>query len=67
MLLLLTDGATEARSEAGEMLGMDRVCDTLRELGDHPVDAICTTLWQRIDAWTHARADDVTLLVARQQ
>ncbi len=67
VLLLLTDGATEARSEAGEMLGMDRVCDTLRELGDHPVDAICTTLWQRIDAWTHARADDVTLLVARQQ
>jgi len=67
VLLLLTDGATEARSRTGEMLGMDRICETLREVGDRPVEAICTALWQQVEQWEHERADDVTLLVARQR
>jgi serine phosphatase RsbU (regulator of sigma subunit) len=67
VLLLLTDGATEARNHAGEMLGMDRICDTLREIGHRPVEAICTLLWQRVEQWAHERSDDVTLVVARQR
>jgi serine phosphatase RsbU (regulator of sigma subunit)/PAS domain-containing protein len=66
VLLLLTDGATEARNEQGQMLGIERMCEALRELARGPVDTICTALWQRIEAWTHERADDVTLLVARR-
>jgi sigma-B regulation protein RsbU (phosphoserine phosphatase) len=67
VMLLLTDGATEARDESGRMLGMDRVCDTLRELAGRPVEAICTALWERVDTWAHEREDDVTLVVARRR
>jgi serine phosphatase RsbU (regulator of sigma subunit)/PAS domain-containing protein len=67
VMLLLTDGATEARDQGGRMLGMDRVCDTLRELGGRPVEAICTALWERVDSWAHEREDDVTLVVARRR
>lgn len=67
VLMLLTDGATEARDERGRMLGMERICDTLRELGRAPVEAICAALWQVVDAWAHERADDVTLVVARHR
>jgi serine phosphatase RsbU (regulator of sigma subunit) len=65
VLLLLTDGATEARDASGRMLGIERICETLREVGRMPVDAICAALWAVVDAWAHERADDVTLVVAR--
>jgi PAS domain S-box-containing protein len=66
VLLLLTDGATEARNDRGEMLGIERMCEALRELARGSVETICAALWQRIEAWTQARFDDVTLLVARR-
>ncbi|MCX4245898.1 SpoIIE family protein phosphatase [Paraliomyxa miuraensis] len=65
IILMLTDGATEARDDAGQMLGIERLCELLREHASEPVDVICTALWQAIEAWTCSRADDVTLLVAR--
>jgi serine phosphatase RsbU (regulator of sigma subunit) len=67
VLLLLTDGATEARNERGQMLGIERVCELLQQAADRPVEAICTALWEGIDAWTHERMDDVTLVVARRR
>lgn len=67
ILLLLTDGATEARDETGQMLGIERVCEVLREHASAPVEAICAALWEHVDAWTHERADDVTLVVARHR
>lgn len=67
VMLLLTDGAPEARDESGRMLEMDRICDTLRELAGRPADVICSGLWERVDTWAHERADDVTLVVARRQ
>jgi serine phosphatase RsbU (regulator of sigma subunit) len=65
ILLLLTDGVTEARNRGGQLLGLERICDALRDVANRPVEAICAALWQRIDAWTHERTDDVTLVVAR--
>lgn len=67
VLLLLTDGATEARDAHGRMLGIERLCEVLREVGRAPVDAICTALWLAVEAWAHERADDVTLVVARHR
>lgn len=67
IMLLLTDGATEARDEDGRLFGIERVCEALRAAAHQPVEAICSALWQQIDAWSHQRTDDVTLLVARQQ
>lgn len=67
ILLLLTDGATEARDAQGRLLGIERVCEMLRERARDPVETICTALWDGVQAWTHERTDDVTLLVARQR
>jgi hypothetical protein len=43
------------------------VCELLQQAADRPVEAICTALWEGIDAWTHERMDDVTLVVARRR
>jgi serine phosphatase RsbU (regulator of sigma subunit) len=67
IMLLLTDGATEARDEGGRLFGIERVCEVLRATAHQPVETICSALWQQIDAWSHERTDDVTLVVARQQ
>jgi sigma-B regulation protein RsbU (phosphoserine phosphatase) len=67
VMLLVTDGAPEARDEHGRMLGMDRICEMLRELAGRPAEAICSALWELVDAWEHERGDDVTLLVARRR
>lgn len=65
VMLLLTDGVTEARDEAGRMLGIERVEQVLSERQGEPVEAICAGLMARVDAWAHERDDDVTLVVAR--
>lgn len=67
ILVLLTDGATEARDAHGRMLGVEWMQQVLRTRASEPVAVICAALWQHIEAWAHERADDVTLLVARQR
>lgn len=69
MLLLYTDGLTEARSAKGEMFGMDRLTEALqrcRHLGARQaVDAIVedVTRWRG----TPDFVDDLTLVVARKE
>lgn len=67
VLLLLTDGATEARDEGGRLLGIEPLCDTLRANAHEPVEAICAALWRQIEAWRHVPTDDVTVVVARRR
>jgi sigma-B regulation protein RsbU (phosphoserine phosphatase) len=65
VMLLYTDGATEAMNAAGEMLGTERLARELKRVHDQPVDAIQEHLMSVVASWTHEFADDVSLVVAR--
>jgi serine phosphatase RsbU (regulator of sigma subunit) len=65
LMVLYTDGVTEARSERGEMFGRERLAAALASVQDEPVEAIRDALWSAVEAWSPVRDDDVSILVAR--
>jgi serine phosphatase RsbU (regulator of sigma subunit) len=65
LMLLYTDGLTEARNAAGEPFGHDRLSQALGRVSGEPVQAIRDAILGEIRAWTPVLDDDVTLLVAR--
>jgi len=66
VMLLYTDGVTEAMNARREQFGMDRLCTALEQVRDRPVGEICDHLIAVVAAWTAEQHDDVTLLVLRQ-
>jgi phosphoserine phosphatase RsbU/P len=67
VLLLYTDGLTEAASASGELFGLERVCAELERLCDRPVGEIREGLLGAVDRWALAQTDDITLLVIRRE
>jgi len=65
VMVLYTDGITEARNGAGQQFGIERLMQALAEAHDRPAAAICDHLFQRVLDWTNARADDQTAIVVR--
>jgi hypothetical protein len=65
VVLLYTDGVTEARSANGEQFGIDRLRALLENSGDLPMQALIDRVYKAVV--THAREldDDVTLLAFR--
>jgi sigma-B regulation protein RsbU (phosphoserine phosphatase) len=67
VMLLYTDGVTEAMSAAGEQLGIDRLCAALEEAAAGSVEEIRDHLLATTSAWAPVQRDDVTLLVIRHK
>jgi sigma-B regulation protein RsbU (phosphoserine phosphatase) len=65
VMLLYTDGATEARNADNEMFGLERLGAALAEVHGQPVEAIRDHLMDAVRGWTDRIDDDVTFLVAR--
>lgn len=67
LLLLFSDGISEARNAAGEEFGEDRLIQFARRRGDPAADALRQAIFDEIDAWAGAqeRYDDQTLVIAR--
>jgi phosphoserine phosphatase RsbU/P len=65
ILLLHTDGISEARAASGEMFGIDRLCQALERHHALPVDVIRDAIVNEARAWQATVEDDMTLLVAR--
>jgi PAS domain S-box-containing protein len=67
LVLLLTDGVLEARSPEGELFGIDRALDVVREIRDGPAGKIVDTLFEatRAFAGSAGQADDVTIVVIK--
>jgi sigma-B regulation protein RsbU (phosphoserine phosphatase) len=65
LMLLHTDGATEATNAAGEELGLERLGAVLAASSQEPVEQIRDRLLGRVADWTAEQRDDVTVLVAR--
>jgi phosphoserine phosphatase RsbU/P len=67
LLVLYTDGVTEASPGDGNLFGEPRLEALLLRLMDQPLKDICETIVREVDAYRHhERQDDVTLLVLRR-
>ncbi len=67
MLVLYTDGVTEASTSTGEQYGVKRLEDLVRRLADQPAAQIVEAIRIEVEAFTgemHLN-DDLTLVVAR--
>jgi sigma-B regulation protein RsbU (phosphoserine phosphatase) len=67
VLLLYTDGATEAPDAKGDLFGEDRLQDVLREAAARPAEGILDAVKAALVAWTGGKPnrDDLTLAVVR--
>jgi len=67
LLVLYTDGITEARSPSGEMFGIERLLEVARAAGPaEPARSVCARILEAVRAHTGVHAeDDLTALVLR--
>ncbi len=66
LLVLYTDGVTEAMDGKREQFGLERLAEMVKEGANLSADQLCNQIHDRALAWcNHAADDDITLLVAR--
>ncbi|AUX41226.1 phosphoserine phosphatase [Sorangium cellulosum] len=65
LLVLYSDGITEARDAHQEQYGQERLCAAIEAAQDAPVDAIRDRILREVEGWCPSPGDDITLVVAR--
>ncbi|WP_437625620.1 SpoIIE family protein phosphatase [Sorangium sp. So ce1151] len=65
VLVLYSDGVTEARNAHQEQFGLERLCSTIEAAQAEPVDAIRDRILRDVECWCSSPDDDVTIVVAR--
>jgi sigma-B regulation protein RsbU (phosphoserine phosphatase) len=68
LLVLYTDGVSEAENETGEQYGEQRIEEFVRRHAESPAATILAALVEDVRAWAGERgpSDDLTLLIARR-
>jgi serine phosphatase RsbU (regulator of sigma subunit) len=67
LALFFTDGATEARSAAGELYGQERLAAALERVAGRPLDDALAALFAGVAAFRGGEQDDdVTMLLVRK-
>ncbi len=68
LLLVYTDGITDARDERGRFFGVRRLRDALRANRSQPADEVIKAILETVQAFVGGAppADDVTLLAVRR-
>lgn len=65
VLVLHTDGITEATSRAGEQFGIERLSRVVEEASTETVEQVRDRVFDAVKAWEAVQVDDATLLVLR--
>lgn len=67
MILLYTDGVTDARHSNGDSFGLERLTSELEQLGNGSAQEQCDQLWQTLCTFQDrtAQEDDVTMVTVR--
>lgn len=65
LLVLYSDGVTEARNARHEQFSLERLARLIEESATKPVSAIRDTVHDAVTSWSASLDDDVTLLVMR--
>jgi predicted ATPase/serine phosphatase RsbU (regulator of sigma subunit) len=66
VMLLYTDGITEAQDADGTQFGIERFATLLENVHAEPATAICARVFAESEAWSPIRLDDQTLVVLRR-
>lgn len=66
LVLLYTDGITEAENENGEMYGQPRLERALNQYADLPVKKILDTIVAEVNDYQGEQQDDMTLIVMKK-
>lgn len=65
VIVLYTDGVTEAKSATGEIFGLDRFCAAVERQHKAPAADLCASVVREVTGWMGVQDDDVTVFVAR--
>jgi serine phosphatase RsbU (regulator of sigma subunit) len=65
VLVLYTDGITEAKNHQGEQFGPERLAQAVARQAKEPVEVIRDRVLAEVQKWMPKQLDDLTLLVAR--
>ena len=65
LMVLYTDGVTEAMNEANIPFGIDALCREVADVADRTVDEIKEHLVKSVRRYMNRQQDDITLLVLR--
>jgi hypothetical protein len=66
LLVLHTDGVTEASSSFGQQFGIERLCLVIERHASLPVQEIHAALLRELEAWSPVLRDDVTCIILRR-
>jgi serine phosphatase RsbU (regulator of sigma subunit) len=66
LVVLYTDGITEARNERGEQYGLERLGETIRRHRKDAIDVVRDAVLSDVAAWEAHRDDDATLVLLRR-
>jgi phosphoserine phosphatase RsbU/P len=66
VMVLYTDGVTEARDAAGTQFELDRLIDAVRQKLGESVDAMCEHVMAQVAQWQAVQYDDVSLVIVRR-
>lgn len=66
LLVLYTDGITEAFDGDGRMYGLDRLAERVKELGEEPLERIRDAIFDELAARCPRQDDDRTLVLLRR-
>jgi sigma-B regulation protein RsbU (phosphoserine phosphatase) len=65
-ILMFTDGITEARNNAGEMYGQERLTKSLQRVGELEAEQLLQAILAEVIAFQAEQTDDITLLVLKR-
>lgn len=65
VMVLYTDGITEARSGAGELFGIEPVMTLVEALVHEPVEQIRDAILAEVARWAAVQEDDISVMVLR--
>ncbi|AUX34588.1 MULTISPECIES: SpoIIE family protein phosphatase [Sorangium] len=65
ILVLYSDGVTEARNCHREQFGLERLCSTIESSQHAPSDVIRDRILREVEGWCPSPDDDITVVVAR--
>jgi len=66
LMVLYSDGVTEARAKDGEQFGIDRLCRLIEEARTEPVEVLRDKIVAAVTAWQVVHEDDISVLIVRQ-
>jgi len=66
MVLLYTDGASEATDSNGELYGDERIISTFKSNSSLPINEIILSILNDINAYQAVQNDDITLMVIKK-